>query len=173
MSYEAKIVPIERYGLINIRADFSAQRVIGESLGHELPVTAHTAVHTENFSVLCFSEDQWWVRCNLEQETDLFNQLYDLNKHNHCAATIISDHFSGFSLIGTDARKVLRQGVSIDLDDYASGQCTRSGFARCGASIQIVEQYFHYDLFVESSYASYVNLWFDAARKGVQNSQSG
>ena len=173
MSYEAKIVPIEDIGLINIRADSSAQKAISESLGHELPITAHSAIHTKDFSLLCFAEDQWWLRCALEQEGDWFNQLYNLNKGNHCATTIISDHFSGFSLIGSDARKVLRQGVSIDLDDYVSGQCTRSGFARCGASMQIVEQYFHYDLFVESSYASYVSLWFEAACKGVRNSQSG
>ncbi|MFT5115135.1 MAG: heterotetrameric sarcosine oxidase gamma subunit [Parasphingorhabdus sp.] len=170
MSYDVKVEPIKGHGLINIRADVAAQKAIGESLGYELPIAPHSALQVEDVSVLCFAEDQWWVRCSLENEMALFNQLYDLQKNHHCATTLLSDHFTGFSIIGPDVSKVLRQGMTIDLNTYATGQCTRAGFARCGASIQVVKQNFHYDLFVESSYSSYVAQWFKAATSGVRNS---
>jgi heterotetrameric sarcosine oxidase gamma subunit len=163
MSYHAEFKIIDDLGLINLRGASSAVSAFETAIGTALPNTAHTAMHRDDYSILCLAPDQWWLRCSIADEERYFQLLRDASQAEHAAVTLVSDHFTGFSLIGDDARQVLRQGMSMDLGQYGDGQCTRGGFARCGATMHVIKKDFHYDLFVESSYTDYVSLWLKTA----------
>ena len=159
MSYQVEVSPLKDYGLINLRGGAPVTANWEAALDVTFPKTAHTAVINEAFSVLSLASDHWWVRTALKSEDEVFHKLSQAVSGEHAAVTLVTDHFQGFSIKGEDAVAVLRQGFSLDLRLLDSGQCTRGGFARCGATLQVVGAGTHYEIFVEASYGDYVSAW--------------
>tara|TARA_B100000029_G_scaffold368880_1_gene362635 strand:+ start:216 stop:722 length:507 start_codon:yes stop_codon:yes gene_type:complete len=164
MSYQVEISSLEDYALINLRGEAQVITNWEAALDVTFPKAAHTAVIEREVSVLSLAPDHWWVRTALKNEEELFRMLSQAVSGEHAAVTMVTDHFQGFSLQGADAVAVLRQGFSLDLRLLDSGQCTRGGFARCGATLQVVESGTDYELFVESSYSEYVECWLKVAK---------
>ena len=159
MSYQVEVSPLKDYALINLRGNSQVTANWEAALDVTFPKAAHTALINEAFSVLSLASDHWWVRTALKNEDELFHRLSEAVSGEHAAVTVVTDHFQGFSIKGPDAVAVLRQGFSLDLRFLDSGQCTRGGFARCGATLQVVEAGTHYEIFVEASYGDYVSAW--------------
>ena len=164
MSYQVEVSPLKDYGLINLRGGAPVTANWEAALDVTFPKTAHTAVINEAFSVLSLASDHWWVRTTLKNEDELFHRLSESTSGEHAAVTVVTDHFQGFSVQGADAVAVLRQGFSLDLRSLDSGQCTRGGFARCGATLQVVDAGMDYEIFVEASYSEYVERWLKVAQ---------
>ena len=159
MSYQVEVSSLADYALINLRGEAPVINNWEAALEVVFPKAPHTAVINEAFSVLSLASDHWWVRTALKKEDEVFRKLSQAVSGEHAAVTIVTDHFQGFSINGADAVAVLRQGFSLDLRLLGSGQCTRGGFARCGATLQVVEAGTHYEIFVEASYGDYVSAW--------------
>ena len=164
MSYQVDVSFLADYALINLRGETQVTANWEAALDVTFPKAAHTALISDTFSVLSLSSDHWWVRTGLKHEDELFHKLSHAVSGEHAAVTVVTDHFQGFSVKGPDALAVLRQGFSLDLRRLDSGQCTRGGFARCGATLQVVESGRAYELFVESSYSEYVERWLKMAQ---------
>lgn len=163
MSYQVEVSPLKDFALINLRGGARVTANWEAALDVTFPKAAHTAVISEVFSVLSLASDHWWVRTALKNEDELFCMLSQAVSGEHAAVTVVTDHFQGFSVKGPEAVAVLRQGFSLDLRSLDSGQCTRGGFARCGATLQVVEAGTHYEIFVEASYGDYVTAWLASA----------
>ena len=163
MSYQAEFFIIDDVGLINLRGTGEVIARFEAVLGLAMPTRPNQVALGKDIAVLSLASDQWWVRTHSCNEQRVFGLLCSAAENLHTAVTIVSDHFTGFSIIGEDTRQILRQGISLNIGRLETGQCTRCGFARCGATVHVIEQYQHYDLFVESSYADYAQLWFQTA----------
>jgi len=163
MSYQVEISALSGTALINLRGAKSALAQFELALELEFPKSAQAVCSREGVTVLSLAPDHWWVRTSIENEEQTFNTLAAAVATEHAAVTVVTDHFSGFSIVGPDAPLVLRQGLSLDLRRLTSGQCTRGSFARCGGTLQVVHDRQHYDLFVEASYADYISTWFGVA----------
>ncbi|HCK75956.1 MAG TPA: hypothetical protein DHW07_02280 [Gammaproteobacteria bacterium] len=166
MSYQVKISVLDDFALLNLRGTKAAVARFETALELEFPKGAQGVRVRDGVAVLNLAPDHWWVRTSLEDEDQTFTSLSEAITIEHAAITVVSDHFSGFSIVGDDALLVLRQGLSLDLRNIATGQCTRGSFARCGGTLQVLDQGYHYDLFVEASYADYVSAWLDRAGGG-------
>ena len=164
MSYQVEVSPLKDYALINLRGNSQVTANWEAALDVTFPKEAHTAVISEAFSVLSLASDHWWVRTGLKVEDEFFHRLSQAVSGEHAAVTVVTDHFQGFSIKGTDAVAVLRQGFSLDLRSLDSGQCTRGGFARCGAALQVGDAGMDYEIFVEASYSEYVERWLKVAQ---------
>ena len=163
MSYQVEISALSDNALINLRGAKSALAQFESALELEFPKSAQAVCSREGITVLSLAPDHWWVRTSIENEEQTFNTLAAAVATEHAAVTVVTDHFSGFSIVGPEATLVLRQGMSLDLRRLTSGQCTRGSFARCGGTLQVVHDRHHYDLFVEASYADYISTWFGVA----------
>lgn len=164
MSYQVEVSSLAHYALINLRGETQVTTNWEAVLDVTFPKSAHTALISRAFSILSLASDHWWVRTALKNEDELFHRLLEAVSGEHAAVTVVTDHFQGFSIKGPDAVAVLRQGFSLDLRRLESGQCTRGGFARCGATLQVVESGRAYELFVEASYSEYVERWLKMAQ---------
>ena len=165
MSYQVEILALRDTALINLRGTKTALGHFESALEMEFPKSAQAVCSREGITVLSLAPDHWWVRTSIQNEEQTFNTLAEAVAAEHAAVTVVSDHFSGFSIVGPEALLVLRQGLSLDLRRLTSGQCTRGSFARCGGTLQVVHDRHHYDLFVEASYADYISTWFGVASR--------
>ena len=163
MTYQVEISRLNDVALINLRGTEEAVSRFESVLELAFPRRANAVCAKEGIAVLSLAPDHWWVRTSLRNEEQTFKALSEAITTEHAAVTIVSDHFSGFSIVGSEALLVLRQAMRLDFRDLATGHCTRGSFARCGGTLQVVDARRHYDLFVESSYADYVIAWLAVA----------
>jgi len=163
MSYQVEVSVLDDVALINLRGTEAAVARFESALELEFPRVAQGVCTREGVAVLSLAPDHWWVRTSLQNEERTFNTLSEAVITEHAAVTVVSDHFCGFSIVGSEALLVLRQAMSLDFRGLATGHCTRGSFARCGGTLQVVDERRHYDLFVESSYTDYVTAWLGVA----------
>ena len=161
--YDVVIEPVSDVALINVRAQPGSIEAIGDTLGCELPRRMFIAARAGGLRACRLGPDQWWVMCDLAQETAVRRRLDAALAGAHAAVTVVSDQYSGFLLDGSEVDMVMRQAVTIDLDDYGDDCATRCGFARCSAFIYVLARSRRYEIYVESSYADYVSRWLSAA----------
>ena len=77
--------------------------------------------------------------------------------------TINSDHYSGVSITGKHCLAIMTQALSLDSEILKSGDTTRCRFARTAAIVHVIEQFKHYDVFVETTYTDYLIDWLAVA----------
>jgi len=114
------VVTIERLtevALINLRCTETVATAIGDMLGFAVPVEPFVSAQTDATEIVRLSPDQWWIRSILAEESDLYDQLSIVTTDHFAALTVISDHFQGFAVTGTDLNAVLSQAVSVDLQN--------------------------------------------------------
>lgn len=161
--YDVLVAPVSDVAVINVRAQPGSIDAIGNALGCEPPRRMFAAALAQGVRACRLGPDQWWVLCELAQEVAVCGQLDAALAGTHAAVTAVSDQYSGFALHGSEVGMVMRQAVTIDLDDYGDDCATRCGFARCSAFIYVHTRSSRYEIYVESSYADYVSRWLSTA----------
>lgn len=170
------VVTIERLNeiaLINLRCTEAVATAIGDTLGFVVPVAPFVSTQTGASEIVRLSPDQWWIRSTSGEESDLYDQLRIATADRFAALTVISDHFQGFAVTGTDVNAVLSQAVSVDLQKLQAGSVLRTRFARTGATLFTREPGARAEVFVESSYADYIEQWFEMAAGVMDEADSG
>lgn len=76
-------------------------------------------------------------------------------------ATDVSAMYVCYRLAGVDVIAVLAQGMPIDLESMAIGDCARTVLARTG--VIVVRRDHGFELLIERSYARYAENWLAAA----------
>ncbi len=91
-------------------------------------------------------------------EGALSGQLY--------AATNMSSGYACFAISGPAARTVLAMGCGVDMHEtaFTTGRCVRTRFAQ-GPLLIVATGNFDFDLYVDRSYANYLQDWLAAAGK--------
>lgn len=161
--YQVTTRRLDGIALINLRCDEAVATTIGKATNLDFPTTPFVASINDHLRVVRLAPDQWWIRMPAEVELGVFERLKLVSQQYFAAVTIISDHFQGFTVSGLDTIAILTQATSLDLDSLPPGSVTRTRFARTGATIFChdtgPQSAPDYDVFVESSYADYVEQW--------------
>jgi len=157
--YGVDIERIDDAALINLRCDEEVASHITRATSIELPQAAFKATQSGNLRVACLAPDQWWIRTTLTDEQATFEALKDATRNLFAAVTIITDHFQGFKIEGQDTSAILSQASSIDFTELDSGAVTRGKFARSGGTFFVITPAETVEVFVESSYADYVQVY--------------
>ena len=167
MAYDVTITPLTPtpYALIDLRGDAEVRRSFSRVINIELPEQPNTTAIDGETAVLNLGPDQWLVKTADAAEQHLQQTLNDAVQGQFAAVTVVSDHYTGFRIDGPDAREILAQASSIDLhpSQFGPGQCARCKFARTQAILLPLNNTPGYEVFVESTYAHYLRLWFDQA----------
>lgn len=171
--YQVTTQRVNGIALINLRCDEAVATTMGAATNLDFPVTPFVAGFSNDLCVVRLAPDQWWIRMPAEVEYGVYERLKLVSQQYFAAVTIISDHFQGFTLSGLDTIAILSQATSLDLDLVPPGSVVRTKFARTGATIFChdagPESPPDYEVFVESSYADYVEQWFEVATFGHES----
>jgi len=160
--YNVQIDRLEDVALINLRCEDEVAARLTAATSIALDHEAFRAKQSTDRTTARLAPDQWWVRTTLADELNTFKLLKDAAADDFAAVTIISDHFQGFSISGADTDAVLSQATSINLSTLTAGTVTRGKFARSGGTLFVVEPAQHVEVFVESSYAAYIEAYLAA-----------
>ena len=124
MSYQVEISALSDNALINLRGAKSALAQFESALEMEFPKSAQAVCSREGITVLSLAPDHWWVRTAIQNEGQTFDTLAGAVATEHAAVTVVTDHFSGFSIVGVSpfAHKTKPTNIFIDknLDKYES-----------------------------------------------------
>ena len=166
-------------GLIDLQCLGNAVAAIEALLQFELPVIANRSVHGPAVSAHWLAPSHWLLRVPEAEEqklsTELRRALRDATAATESAAvdslsaavTSVSDAFVGIRLQGSGAADLLSQGCPLDLAQLVPGCCARTLLARAQVLLIPMTQLAGYDLFVERSYADYLQEWIAAAAGDV------
>lgn len=165
MPYNAAITRLESRALINLRGSADAQAAFSQALGCVIPAQPNTVSGSELFDILWLGPDEWLIVAAQAEEPRLQARLSDAATGLFAAVTPVSDQYAMFAINGPEAREIMVQGCGIDLHPgrFRPGQCARCGFARTKAIVQMLDASPVYRLFIESTYAHYMQQWFAAA----------
>ena len=108
--------------------------------------------------------DQWFFASDAKSASDIISHIDRALSAQLHAATDMSSGNVCFALKGPAARIVLAMGCGIDMhpNAFVTGQCVRTNFAMVPLLIVAVQDY-HFDLYVDRSYARYLADWFAQA----------
>ncbi|MBT5818052.1 MAG: hypothetical protein HOI25_06900, partial [Proteobacteria bacterium] len=99
MSYQVEISALSDVALINLRGAKEARGCFESALEMEFPKSAQAVCSREGITVLSLGPDHWWVRTSIQNEEQTFATLAKAIATEHAAVTVVSDHFSGFSIV--------------------------------------------------------------------------
>ncbi len=157
--YRVNIRRLDDVALVNLRCSQDTAAQLTRKLPFELPTAPMRASESTEGLVARLAPDQWWIRTTLDREQAVFSSLKDSTVNEFAAVTIISDHFQGFEIAGDNIDPVLAQATSVNLNTLNDGSVTRGKFARSGGTIFVIEQSKRVQVFVESSYADYIEAY--------------
>lgn len=168
MAYDVKIRILEPFGLLNLRADSSAQPSIEATLGCALPREPNSRSGYNELLVLWLGPDEWLIRTSDNAEIAWATQLRRAAAETHCAVTPVSDAYTAFEISGPEACEVLRQGTGIDLHPRSFGlsRSARTRFAKTRALLYQAGTEPSYHVYVSRSYTDYVMKWLEHSRGG-------
>jgi len=157
--YQVQVERLNNVAIINLRCALDVAANISNQTGITLPQTAFLSEQASNCQSVRLSPDQWWIRTRSENEQAIYTALKDATHDTFAAVTIISDHFQGFDIKGPDTQAIMSQATSVDTATLNSGVVTRGKFLRSGGTFYIVDAATHTQVFVESSYADYIEAY--------------
>ncbi len=104
--------------------------------------------------------DQWLLTSDLRSATDIIKEIGAALVDQLHAATDMSSQNMCFSLRGQAARTILAMGCGIDMhrSTFKSGECIRTHFANVALFMVAVDDN-EFDLYVDRSYAQYLQDW--------------
>jgi sarcosine oxidase, subunit gamma len=170
-SAKAGVVLSERAfcGHLNLRGDpkdpaflAAAQRCLGISL----PLQTNSVSGNSKLTALCLGPDEWLLITLPSFEHEVASTISHTLKGLFFSVTNITDGQTIFTLSGSCAIDVLRQGCSLDLHPrtFRPGYCAQTLIAKAGVLIHCVEQSLSFDLIIRRSFAEYLAFWLkDAA----------
>lgn len=126
-------------------------------------------------SVLWMGPDEWLVVAPPERRSDLPGALAQAMDGLHAAVVEVGEAITVIGLSGPNARDVLAQGCTIDLDPrvFPSGMCVRTLVTKSGAILHRVDRTevndgsgtgdAEYEIYVHRSFAGYLWHWLEDA----------
>ncbi len=166
MPYDVVVTEQPIYAILNLRGDAEVRAVFSEALEINLPTEVSVVASKGDVHVLTIGPDEWLVSALGAEEEKIEKKLKTAVKGMFAGVTVVSDMHKVYRISGPEARDVLAQGTSLDLHSRAfiPGQCARTAFAKTtGAVIHQIDEVPTYDVYIESSFVGYMQLWFDTA----------
>ena len=151
-----------RGNLKNIEFTTNAEKILGMSLPKE---SGNTSVK-EKITLLWLGPDEWLLVSNAEiaKETNIYELeqvLFDgISKTNLGAVTNVTDHFTIFSLSGTNIFEVLSKGCPYDFDseNFLDNKVVQTILSNIDVTIHRKSKN-EIDLYVRRSFADYLWNW--------------
>ncbi len=151
-----------RGNLKNIEFTTNAEKILGMSLPKE---SGNTSVK-EKITLLWLGPDEWLLVSNAEiaKETNIYELeqiLFDeISKTNLGAVTNVTDHFTIFSLSGSNIFEVLSKGCPYDFDseDFLDNKVVQTILSNIDVTIHRKSKN-EIDLYVRRSFADYLWNW--------------
>ena len=165
MPYDVAIEKQGPCGMLLLRGDVSARAKFSTCLGMDIPQAPNTVSSAGERSVLWLGPEEWLLVTSEKDEAHLASELLQTVEGVYAAVIIVSDCYTVLNLSGTQSLDVLAQGYGIDIfpEEFIIGQCVCCAFARTTAILRPFKNAGIYQLIVESSYASYIELWLRKA----------
>ena len=151
-----------RGNLKNIEFTTNAEKILGMSLPKE---AGNTSVK-EKITLLWLGPNEWLLVSNVEiaKETNVYELeqvLFDeISKTNLGAVTNVTDHFTIFSLSGSNIFEVLSKGCPYDFDseDFLDNRVVQTILSNIDVTIHRKSKN-EIDLYVRRSFADYLWNW--------------
>jgi sarcosine oxidase, subunit gamma len=153
---------------INVRADpndADVMQQLASTLGFALPVVPNTTASWADLRALWLGPDEWLILGPDGRQRALIQALHDGLDSAFGSIVDVSANRTVLEVGGPKARELLAHGVSIDLDprSFGSERCAQTLLAKAQVIIERSDES-AFDLFVRTSFASYVADWLlDAA----------
>lgn len=155
-----KLEQVRDQSIVRLRIHPDAAEHVSQAL--ELPQALHW--RDSDPRVCWLGPDQWLLTSNTRPAGEIIGHIGQMLPDVLHAPTDMSSGNASFTLKGPAARKLLAMGCGIDMHPsaFTPGQCVRTNFALVSLFIVAVEDD-RFDLFVDRSYARYLENWIAAA----------
>ena len=162
---------------INLRGNLENKEFtskIGKILGMILPKEACSTPSKEKITSLWLGPNEWLLVSNdeISKETNTYELeqvLFDnISKTNQGAVTNVTDHFTIFSLSGSNIFEVLSKGCPFDFssEDFGDNKVVQTILNHIDVTIHRMSEN-NVDLYVRRSFAGYLWDWLKDSAKLV------
>ncbi len=150
--------------------DNAFRRSARTAIGSDLPITPGTTATLDDRVVLCLGPDEWLLVDAAEAGGALRRSLREALTGQHVAVVDTSAARVVLQLSGSDARRVLESGCSLDLHPRAfrPGRCARTVIRTVEVILLQREDESVWWLFVGNSYAEWFTEWLLDALSAVE-----
>lgn len=126
------------------------------------------ALHSQHGDPMAYwiGPDQWLLTSENKSVAEILEHIEGALSGQLYAATNMSSGYACFAMSGPAARTVLAMGCGIDMHEtaFTTGRCVRTRFAQVPLVI-VATGNSDFDLYVDRSYANYLQDWLTAAGK--------
>lgn len=126
------------------------------------------AFHSQHGDPMAYwiGPDQWLLTSENKPVAEILEHLGGALAGQLYAATNMSSGYACFAISGPAARTVLAMGCGVDMHEtaFTTGRCVRTRFAQVPLFI-VATGNSDFDLYVDRSYANYLQDWLTAAGK--------
>ncbi len=166
VGYDVSIETLSICGFLDIRGGADVRQACSKTLGIVLPATANTlSSNGIDCSAYCVSSDHWLLQVADESQQDVLHSLEQSNEQFSHSFVDVSDMYVRIQLSGRESRKVLAQGLSIDIHPrvFPPGSTARTGLAKTTAQLHYVDESHGFVIIVRRSYERHVRDWLTMA----------
>ena len=154
---------IDGRSIVRLRVRPSGASIAGKAL--QLPQEALQSQHDDP-AACWLGPDQWLFTSENKPVAEILEHIEGALAGQLYAATNMSSGYACFAISGPAARIALAMGCGIDMHETALtvGRCVRTRFAQVPLII-VATGTSDFDLYVDRSYANYLQDWLTAAGK--------
>ena len=151
--------------LLLIGSDAPFQSAVSEILGFDLPLRPNGSVSEGDLTALWLSPSEWMVLTPESKEESLAEALRRNLAEFHAAVVDVSDRWTVITVAGPAAIPTLSKGTAVDLTPpaFGLGNCCQTRLFSTAVIIHQVTDAPTFDVFVDSTFAEYLWLWFETA----------
>jgi sarcosine oxidase subunit gamma len=164
MEEKTPILKLNLRGKIN-NNDFTSN--VGKILGVILPVEVGSIVSKGYLSIITTGPNEWIIISNSKENNDyqLENVLFEtISKNNLGAVTNVTDQFTIFSLVGSNATEVLSKSSPFNFDTLPNNFSAQTLLNNIDITI-VKKNNQNIDLLVRRSFSTHLWSWLnDSAR---------
>jgi len=164
MEEKTPILKLNLRGKVNNK-DFTSN--VGKILGVILPVEVGSIISKGHLSIITTGPNEWLIISNSKENNDyqLENILFKtMSKNNLGAVTNITDQFTIFSLVGSNALEVLSKASPFNFDKLPNNFSAQTLLNNIDITI-VKKDNENIDLLVRRSFSSHLWSWLnDSAR---------
>jgi sarcosine oxidase subunit gamma len=126
------------------------------------------AFHSQHGDPMAYwiGPDQWLLTSENKPVAEILEHIEGALAGQLYAATNMSSGYTCFAISGSAARTALAMGCGVDMHEtaFTTGSCVRTRFSQVPLFI-VATGNFEFDLYVDRSYANYLQDWLTAAGK--------
>lgn len=154
---------IDGRSIVRLRVRPSGASIAEKAL--QLPQEALQSQHDDPVASW-LGPDQWLLTSENKPVAEILEHIEGALSGQLYAATNMSSGYACFAMSGPAARTVLAMGCGIDMHEtaFTTGRCVRTRFAQVPLFI-VATGNSDFDLYVDRSYANYLQDWLTAAGK--------